>query len=134
MVTPKCGIVKSFATQSRLCCELRILKVVDVEPLEVAVLCEVCLWPVLTPIKSVMNPGRDIWMSLMSISSLIILIAVDICGRSTGVSCTQSSPTFKNRTASSSGKSPFNVGSISSKSLLALYISHACTYDHKITR
>lgn len=49
----------------------------------------------------------------MTIFSLSILMAIGIRGRSLLVSCTQSRPTFKNRTASSLEKSPLSAGSSS---------------------
>lgn len=64
----------------------------------------------------------------MSISFFSILMAIDIRGRSLLVSCTQSRPTFKNRTASSLEKSPLSAGSSSCRRLLALYICHTCIH------
>ena len=89
------------------------------------------LWPILTAVRSERSPGCDIWTSLTLISLVNIFTAADIRGRRPLISCTQSRPTFKNWIASSSGKS-FSVGSTSCRSLLSVYISHACTstYAH----
>lgn len=86
------------------------------------------LWPTFTSMISVMSPGWDISRSSSStlISSFIILIAVDIWGRSLDFSCTHSKPTFRNLMASFSETSPCNIGSNRFISSLELYIPQAC--------
>lgn len=83
-------------------------------------------WQVLTAIILVMSPGCDTCTLSMLISLLIILMAVDIRGRSLHSSCTHNRPTFRNRTASTSQLSLFSKGSTSCGSLSSLYISQAC--------
>ena len=85
-----------------------------------------CFWLLLTAIISVMGPGCDTCTLSMLISSLIILMAVDIRGRSLHSSCTHNRPTFRNRMASTSQKSLFSKGSTRCGSLSSLYISQAC--------
>ena len=82
--------------------------------------------PILTSMMSMMNPGWVICMLLTSISPLIILIAIDILGRSPHFSCTQSKAILTNPTASVSKKSAFSIGSTSFRRLSFLYIFHAC--------
>lgn len=83
-------------------------------------------WPNLISIKLERSPGCEISASWMSISLFNILVAVDIDGRSLTFSCTHSNPTFKNRTASSSGLFISSVGSTSRPRFLSSYTSHAC--------
>ena len=60
--------------------------------------------------KSATSPGGEIFASL-TLSLTNISTTAGIRGRCFAVSCTQSSPTFKNRTASVSGKFLSSVGS-----------------------
>ena len=84
------------------------------------------VWPIFSIWRSVINPGREIWRSLVSSLVANISTTLDIVGLRFGISCTQRRPTFRNWSTSCSRHSTEIDGSTSLRSWSSLYSSQAC--------